>query len=136
MKVDLGWRRFTPEWGDGSISMELRPLRRGAMLLILPQLDEFNSREGERIYRLTDTYKMQGLAAQVFPDHVRNLAGLDGEGGPMTVADIGEEAALHLLASEIMAQLLRVSRLTADEVKNSAAPAGIDSIKVVQPGTA
>jgi hypothetical protein len=113
MQIDLGWRTFKPEWGNGDISMEIRPLKVPALLLVEPML----TAEDESPVRRT--LELQQAAEGFFPDHVRNLMGMtDNEGTPIELSALWEESFFYSLTNEIVNELLRISKLDKEESKN------------------
>ena len=130
MKIDFGWREYTPEWGKGEVRMEVRPLTVGALLRIAPifesdrvmvkVVDKKTGQEVERPgFRLSDTLKMAEAAADIFPDHVRGLTGIiDNDGKGIEMSALWVEGALVVLAVEIMVQLMAMSNLGGEVAGN------------------
>lgn len=64
-------------------------------------------------------------AAAVLPECVVSMAGLTIEGAPVKdVADIVDETYFLGLLDNLLAELLRISRVREDEAKNSSGPSG------------
>lgn len=113
MQIDLGWRVFKPEAGGGEISVELRPLKITALLLVEPML---GSEEGSPLKR---TLQLQQATEHFFPEHVRDLKGLTDQGGnAIDLKAFWEESALYSLAQEIVNELIGISKLDKEEAKN------------------
>jgi hypothetical protein len=113
-KVSLGWRTYKPNWGDGEITMEVKPLTVAGLLDIAPL---FKFKDDAVV--LTSLLTIQAAAAAIFPDCVRNLQGLqDDDDKLITIQQVAEETVLTDLAVDIVSHLVSISRLSEEQGKN------------------
>lgn len=113
----VGWRPFDTEIKGNKISMELKPLSKEAMLILAPELSKETNRD-DKTALWKETFEMQKLASSVFPDHVRNVAGLKVNNKVPSWKQFAEEVALSELSCTIIGELCRISSLTETEAKN------------------
>ena len=120
MRISLGWKKVNLEFGDGSLSCEIRPFLRDASLKASPF---FADLQGE-LTRET-LAQAQELGAEIFPDHVRNLGPLEDElGNELSLETVTRESKLGGLCLEILSQLALYSTLTREERGNLKEPVG------------
>jgi hypothetical protein len=107
LSLILDWQKKEFKFKGEVITIELRPLKRKAMIELLPYMT------GGSITAKT-ALEMQGIAAKIFPDHIRNIQGLEGvtiEGRPVTIEDLSEEMTFFNLTTDIIKALAEVSSL-------------------------
>ena len=121
MDVLIGWQKYETTWQGEKVSMEVRPLRRKAMMLLAPYM-MISEEKGVKL--IVDTFELQGLAAQIFPEHVKDIQGITVNGKPVTWEDLAEEAVFCHLVGDIIGQLALISSLKESEAKNSGGPSG------------
>ena len=133
LELIIDWQVFETEFRGEKISMEIRPFKRKAMMAIRPFMTEKMPKieadmSDEEIGKMADkAFELQGLAADLFPDHVRNLKGLEGvviDEHPVTFQDLAEETALLALTLAIITRIASISTLDSGEVKNSGGLSG------------
>ena len=125
MILNLDWRRETSALGN-EVQYEIRPLRVWAFqeLMAFWEGRQRESREGQAVAQVTpaESLKLMEVARRIFPDHVRQLAGvtLIREGGhhPATLEDLCDESPLIELAGEILGKLVAISELKPESEKN------------------
>ena len=120
MDITISWQAWETEFRGEKITMELRPLKTKAMLLLMPYLG--STQNPEQAGRAS--MEMAQLAPQIFPEHVRNLQGLTINGQPPTWEIMAEELMFTALIVEIMAQLASISAVSEEEQKNFTGPSG------------
>jgi len=132
MDVVIKWEEYETEFGGDPVTMELRPLQRPAMLLLMPYISEATSRpgpadpmnlkDGELIEVVMDSYKVQGLVMNIFPEHMKNLEGLTVNKEPVTCQMLQDEIILNPLVVDIMTKLMNISQLSKEDQKNLSSP--------------
>jgi len=119
MDVLIGWQPYETIFNGSPIKMELRPLRRKAMMLLAPFM-ELGKETGVKL--IVDTFELQGIAAQIFPEHVKDIRGITVNGKSIAWEDLTEEAVFCQLVGDIIGQLAVISSLKDSEAKNSGGP--------------
>jgi len=127
MSLDLiiGWQAFTTEFRGETITMEVRPFRRKAMLAVLPYLtkqmpDIKADMTGDEISNLADKgFELQGLASDLFPEHVKNIQGITLNGTVPTFDDLADEPVFLPLTLAIITQIAGISNIDQADAKNS-----------------
>lgn len=127
MSLDLiiGWQEFTTEFRGEEITMEVRPFRRKAMLAVLPYLtkqmpDIKADMTGDEISNLADKgFELQGLASDLFPEHVKNIQGITLNGTVPTFDDLADEPVFLPLTLAIITQIAGISNIDQADAKNS-----------------
>jgi len=117
MRIDLGWKEFTPDWGDGSIVFMVKPFSREALQKVAPLLQE----EGEST--IVRMLAMQELAEDVFGGHVKIVRGFeDADGKPLPLDALWTEGALAALTLELFMGVMALSQFGDGDAKNSEGP--------------
>ena len=127
MSLDLiiGWQAFTTGFRDEEITMEVRPFKRKAMLAVLPYLtkqmpDITADMTGDEISDLADKgFELQGLASDLFPDHVKNIQGVTINGKEPTFDDLANEPVFLPLTLAIITKIAGISNIAEASAKNS-----------------
>ena len=105
--------------------MEVRPFRRKAMLAVLPYLtkqmpDIKADMTGDEISNLADKgFELQGLASDLFPEHVKNIQGITLNGTVPTFDDLADEPVFLPLTLAIITQIAGISNIDQADAKNS-----------------
>lgn len=121
MDVVIGWQDFECVFQGGPAKMQIRPLKRGHALKVLPFLDKATDGAASGVKLMADTFELQELMGWIFDEHVRNMD-LTVNGAAVDGAVMAEEAVLAPLAASIMAELVRISFFTKRDEKNSGGP--------------
>lgn len=138
MDILIGWQQYKTQFNGAQVTMELRPLTRGAYMAVAPLLEDPNPKKKDEsmadyMARLTpeekrrmntDGYKLQEMIRQVGPEHVRNITGLTVNGQPPTFDQLADEVVLSWLVIDIMTRLAVISTLPDVDAKNSDGPSG------------
>ena len=132
----IDWQKYETEFRGHKISMELRPLKRGTSILLIPFFIEAEKRRAEikaqkkKIPQKTDVereatgeelsfmYRVQEIAEKILPDHMRNFEGLTINNNAISANDLCSESIFASLVMNIIAELAKITQLTNDEVKN------------------
>lgn len=132
----IDWQKYETEFRSHKISMELRPLKRGTSILLIPFFMEAEKRKAEieaqkkKIPQKTDVereatgeelsfmYRVQEIAEKILPDHMRNFEGLTINNNAISANDLCSESIFASLVMNIIAELAKITQLTNDEVKN------------------
>jgi hypothetical protein len=123
LELILDWQEKEFDFKGSKITAELRPLKRRAMMALLPFM------QGGEITNQR-ALEMQGLAEKIFPDHVRNISGIRINGQPITVEQLNDEMALFSLSTDIIKVLALMSSLQKEDEKNSAGVSGNVTLEV------
>jgi len=132
MSLDLiiGWQKFETKFQGEKITMEVRPFRRKSMMVVLPYLskrtpDIKDNMTDEEAGKLADVgFELQGLAADLLPDSVRNISGITINANPITFDDLAEEPIFLPLVLAIISKIASISTLDQASVKNSGGLSG------------
>jgi len=140
LDIVIGWQPYETVFHGHKVTMELRPLKSWAMFALAPYLEGERRKPDESVKdfvkRLTpeqkeklskSSRKIQGLAKDIFPEHVQNIQGITVNKEPVTWEHLAEETIFMTLAVEISGQLAAISSLDEMSAKNSKAPS--DSTK-------
>ena len=127
MSLDLiiGWQTFETEFRGEMIKMEVRPFKRKAMLAVLPYLskkmpDIKEDMTEDEITDLADkSFDLQGLASDLFPDHVRDIQGITLNGRPPSFDDLADEPMFLPLTLAIITKIASISNIDLADAKNS-----------------
>lgn len=119
MKVPFGWQTFTPKYGAGEVTVEIHPMTTAQMMAAMPKLE--TQEDGERVF--FSLVALQQQAAEVLPACARNLAGLDGDEGPVSLEQVCQYPMFMTLATEILTAILHLSRIGEGDQGNSKVPA-------------
>jgi hypothetical protein len=109
LSLVLDWQKKKFEFMGQTVTAEIRPLKRLAMIELLPYMN------GGKI-TIKESLELQGIAGTVFPEHVRNVEGIEINGQAVTMAQLSDEMALYPLTTDIIKELALISSLKdADE---------------------
>lgn len=137
MDILIEWQTYQTEFNGATVTMEIRPLRRGAMHILLPHLQAMQGDAGDALQVAIRSLELQALAGVIFPDHVRNITGVTVNGRPPSPDRFADEVVLSQLTVDIIGQLGAISRLSLGDVKNcdglSATPTSDDVKPDVSP---
>lgn len=131
MDIIIKWEKYETEFNGEVVTMNLRPLKRPAMLLLMPYITEATVREpksaddmndSDIIGVVMDSYKVQGLVGDIFPEHMKDLKGITVNGEPVTPEMFQEEIILNPLVVDIMTKLMNISQLSKEDQKNLSSP--------------
>ena len=133
MKIALNWRRWAPD-DHPEISLEIRPLTVEAMFKCATAVGTGGG----------DLIRSQSIlmaAQEVFPEHVRNLTGIevtDEQGNQRSgdIADLTQQPVLMSIASDIVASLINISLIGDTDEKNSARPSPKSGASAASPASA
>ena len=81
MDIIIGWQPYETEFNGETVTMELRPLKTGAMMLLAPHMTADLS-DNARLF--ISSLELQGLAGEILPDHVRGIKGVTVNGQDLT----------------------------------------------------
>ena len=130
MLIDLDFRQFELPGLSGA-TVDVRPLQVAAYQDALRVLQPHQREGGANTYAMMADSAFLEAAKRIFPEHVRNLAGIDlrvnGETRAAKVDDLYSHGALFPVALGVMAHLLAISMLTETEAGNSKGPSGSTS---------
>jgi hypothetical protein len=120
----LDWRKFETEFDGNTVSMDVKPLKRGAFLRLLPVLDMFQAAASNAsdTQRVADFDTVMGAIGKFLPEYVKNITGFEVDGRPPTIQDIIDETPFARLCTDVIIELTRISTLSAQESKNSEGP--------------
>lgn len=128
MDILIGWRKFTTEFYDEEISMELLPLKIEGMLKILPLLTEVGAvKDGDFLKFAEHSLKIQAAVKGFLPEHVKNIDGITVNGESITPDQLIDESAFCRLVMAVVNELVMRSTITKDESKNSEEPSSTSS---------
>ena len=127
MLIDLDFRSFALP-GLSSATVDVRPLQVAAYQDALRVLEPHQKEGGANTYEMMADSAFLEAAKRIFPEHVRNLTGIDlrvnGGTRAATVEDLYSYGVLFPVALGVMAHLLAISMLTETEAGNSKGPSG------------
>ena len=130
MLIDLDFRPFALPGLSGA-TVDVRPLQVGAQQDALRVLQPHQKEGGTNLYEMMADTAFSEAAKRIFPDHVRNLTGIDlrvnGETRAAKVDDLYAYGPLLPTALAVMAHLLAISMLSETEAGNSNGPSGSTS---------
>ena len=116
--VLIEWRKEIFTTMGEEVSCEIRPLNREAMMVITPLIASALGKENDTAYMMGSTFEMQEKAAEIFPNHVRNIQGLTvNNGQPVDVDILTNESVFARLCVDILSKLFEISTLTDAEIK-------------------
>lgn len=110
--------KFSLEFEGDSISMDLRRLKREAILKLSPYL---TTNEQGKVTGLSfeDQTKFTNVMIEILPSYVTNFSGLvDAIGNLISLEDMIQEAYFQSLVSHIVSKLLLISSPDGGEEKN------------------
>ena len=147
----IDWQEFTTDFRGHTITMQLRPLKSWASVLLTPiyikstqkklekdaqKKTEENEQDKLKSLTVDDFnfgFEVQKVAAKIFPEHVKDIQGIQVNGQPVTIETLCDESVFATLCMDIIAELSARSQLTEAEEKNSDRPSpGPISGEIVQ----
>jgi len=126
MLLNLDYQEFIPD-GFPSISFQVKPLSTDALQSIIRAvgkhqtgtIDGIDSKKG--LEMLSDK-EMFLVAERVFPDHVKDIKGIEieegGEKRAVDVEDLYKVGQLALISTALLMHLMAISMLSGEDVKN------------------
>ena len=120
----LDWVPYEMEYESEKISMEIRPLKSWASILLTPFLIEAgkqrkdNGNNALTAETLNLSYEIQKVADKIFSEHVRNITGININSNPVTLQELCQESVFAPIVMDIIGQLTSITRLTKEETKN------------------
>jgi hypothetical protein len=116
----IDWQPFKTEFRGAKVKMLLRPLKTGAMLMLMPK---FESADGDVDKITLNPAEVQEAALEIFPDHVKDITGITvNNGQPVTPQILANESIFYALSMEIIPKLFEISHLSQEQEKNSKRP--------------
>jgi len=127
MSLDLiiGWQAFKTEFREETITMDVRPFKRKAMLAVLPYLSKQmpaikEDMADNEVAALADKgFELQGLASDLFPEHVKNIQGITINGKVPTFEELADETMFLPLTLAIITKIASISSIDQADAKNS-----------------
>lgn len=107
--LDL-WRPLSVSLYNSVVSFEARPLRRGVVCSLMPHLKADAT--------LDDSLEIINKIAEVLPEYIRNIKGLQLEDHDVTVSEIAAEGIFFEVLSLIATELIKLSTFSAYQSKN------------------
>lgn len=129
--IIIDWEPYTTNFKGHEITMQLRPLKRWASMLLTPiQKKAFlvlkkKSNDADGIVTEDDinfVYEVQTVAEKIFPDHIKNFEGLTVNKLAVTAKLLCEETIFGPLCIDIISELIQRSQLSEQEEKNLNGP--------------
>jgi hypothetical protein len=120
----LDWIPYEFEHEGEKISMEIRPLKSWASILLTPFLIEAGKQRKDNennvltVENLNLSYELQKVADKIFSDHVRDIRGITINSNPVTLQELCQESVFAPVVMNIIGQLTSITRLTKEEAKN------------------
>ena len=132
------WEDFKTELQGEEITMQLRKLTREAYLDLLPLLSKAEEAqasakkdEAGQLTERSDILKitiasgeLQEIGLKIFPEHVKDIRGVQIDSKEITGKELASESALTQLSSTVLSQLFFISQLREPDSKNSKGPSG------------
>ena len=119
----IDWQEYETEFNGEAVTMELLPLDNDGMIKIMPLLmigDETTS----NIEATKQMFENCKLAADIFPDHVRNIRGFTIGGKEPDGEQLSKQPIFSSFVADIIGRLSKISTLTPEEIKNSEGRSG------------
>ena len=121
--LTIGWKPYEVDFRGHKITMELRPLKRWASMLLTPIYLEAADMKANKKKKVTAdeanfSYRIQELGMKIFPDHLRSLSGLQINNVDITINNLCDESIFASVVMDVMAELSSRSQLKDNEVKN------------------
>lgn len=104
------WQKLKVSLQNTVISFEARPLKRRDVCRVMPYLKNDAT--------LEDSLNVINKIADVLPEYIRNIKGLELEGREITPEDMAEEGVFFEVLSLITAELIKISTFSAVAAKN------------------
>lgn len=127
----IDWEPYKTDFRGHDVTMQLRPLKRWASVLLSSIYEESAEIEKKKkkkekftINDINFQYRVQEVATKVFPDHVKDIVGITINKQPMSVQTLCDETAFSGLCMDIIGELSKRSQLLGDDEKNSDGPSG------------
>ena len=127
MDVVIQWQKCEFEFQGEKVTVELRSLKRAAMVKIFPYIEKAPKQKTDtmkatdkEVYKLIlDGWDLQALACEILPGHIQNIQGLTINGRPPTVEELADETVLSSFTIMVMGKLISISAITEQDGKNS-----------------
>lgn len=122
--ITLDWQTKEYDLGVDKVKVKLRPLKRWAMLKLVPFLKERKGSEGsEIVFVIDDTYKIQEIAEDIFKEHIGGIENLTIDQKPIEdYTVLAKEAVFSSLCALIITDLMKMSSLDREEELNLKEP--------------
>lgn len=105
--------KYTTFFEKDEVSMQIRNLKRSAMMTLTPHMDDKGKMKLGNV-------EMLNLAADMLPAHVEDFKGLkDIDGNELTFEQVLDQAYFIELLGDIIGKLFDISRLGDKDAKNS-----------------
>ena len=119
--LTIGWKKRTIDFMGEKVVVTIRPLKTTAFNLLLPhfQAMEEQTDEAEAIKRVGD---LQKVSADIFPDHLKEVTGIEVNGEPVTAKLLSEEMLLSALAVQILSHMMAITQPDEMSEKNLKSP--------------
>ena len=105
--------KFEVQFENDTITMNLRRLKRKAMMKLTPYM----TKDGEGAL---DEIELMNVSADMLPEHVVDFKGLFTKNGMViTIEEMCEEAFFITLQADIVGEIFKISSLQEEEAKNS-----------------
>ena len=118
INLTIDWQRVTINFQGEEVSALIRPLMSKTFVSLMPfmHIDKDESRAAENMIT------MQQLGKDIFPDHMKELEGVQINGAAPTVEQLTEEFALAELAVKLLTEMINITVLDKDSEKNFSSP--------------
>jgi hypothetical protein len=122
----IDWQEYTTYFRNHQITMELRPLKSYASVLLVPIFvksaqttkSKKNKADDYTADDLNLTYEVQDIAIKILPEHLRNLEGICVNDAAVTTQMLCEETIFAPLVMDIISELVARSQIGDADVKN------------------
>jgi hypothetical protein len=124
----IDWTPYTMQYMGQEISMEIRPFKTWASILLTPIIYEsskIKSSDGASIEQMNLAYETQKIAIKILPEHIKNFNGITINGSNVTIEQLCDEAVFAPIVMDIIAEIAKRSHLTVEERKNSDEPSAL-----------
>lgn len=107
--LDL-WQPLTVSLYNTVVSFEARPLKRGVVCRLIPHMKADAT--------LDDRLAIIDIIADVLPEYVRNIKGVELDGCDVTPEEMADEGVFFEVLSLIATELIKLSTFSAHQAKN------------------
>lgn len=104
------WQPLEVNLYNTRVTFEARPLKRGVMCQIMPHMKADAT--------MDDSLNIIDKIADVLPEYVRDIKGLELDGRAITPAEMAEEGLFFEVLSLIATELVKLSTFSAYQAKN------------------
>ena len=119
MNYVMDWRPWETVFNGDKVTMEIRPLTVGEMILLTPHMKEGNS---DIVVQMEDNLKLSIVAGSILPKAVRDLKGFTIDGQPPQLETVCDNVKFVGLVISLLLELAKISTITVEESKNSEGP--------------